>query len=136
MPWSVLHEYNKVSPLPALFILLVRELFIGMATKQPQHTQNDRLAAVDKHIEQSTLKIGKSLKALLFDEKADTEKMLGLLCSGIAGLTIAASKKRDLVTNGAKDDLSKFVVKEMERVRKQYGLKKSDVYKEEFVKTV
>ncbi len=61
--------------------------------------------------------------------------MTSLLCAGIIGLTLATCKRRDLITNGAKDDLSKFVVKEMERIRKQYGLRKSDVYKEEFVET-
>jgi hypothetical protein len=52
---------------------------------------------------------------------------------GIIGLALSASKKHDLVTNGAKDDLSKFVVKEMERVRKQHGLKKNDVYKDKLI---
>ena len=66
---------------------------------------------------------------MLYDEKADADKMLCLLCNGIIGLTVASSKRRDLVTKGAKDDLSKYVVEEMERVRKQYGLKKTDVYK-------
>ena len=55
--------------------------------------------------------------------------MVAKLCKGIAGLAITSSKRHDLVTKSAKDDLSKFVVKEMERVRRQYGLRKSDVYK-------
>lgn len=87
------------------------------------------LQAVDKQIEQYSLKIAKSLKSMLYEEKADTDKMVGMLCTGIIGLTHASSKRRDLVTKNAQNDLSKFVVKEMERVRKQYGLKKSEAYR-------
>ncbi|MCE0524137.1 MAG: hypothetical protein LV480_14625 [Methylacidiphilales bacterium] len=76
-----------------------------MATKQPSTTKNDRLLAVDKQIEQCSLKIAKSLKSMLYDEKADTDNMVASLCAGIIGLTLAASKKRDLVTKGTKDDL-------------------------------
>lgn len=104
-----------------------------MATTQPPKTKNDRLQAVEKQIEVHTTTIAKSLKNLLFEEKADADKMLHQLCKGIGGLAITSSKRHDLLTKSAKDDLSKFVVKEMERVRKQYGLKKSDVYKEESV---
>jgi hypothetical protein len=100
-----------------------------MATTTPSNTKNDRLQAVQKQIELHSTAIAQSLKSLLFDEKADTDKQTAKLCKGIAGLAITSSKRRDLVTKGAKDDLSKFVVEEMERVRKQYGLKKSDVYK-------
>jgi len=102
-----------------------------MTTKQLPQPKNDRLASVDKQIETFSLRIGNSIKVLLSDKKGNSDKMIGLLCSGIIGLTIAASKRRDLVTKGAKDDLSKFVVNEMERVRKQYGLNKSDVYEKE-----
>ncbi len=42
-----------------------------------------------------------------------------------------SSKRHNFVTTLAKDDLSKFVAKEMERVRKQYGLRKSDAYKKD-----
>jgi hypothetical protein len=101
-----------------------------MATKESKYLNDDRLGAVDRRIQQSTLMIHKSLKALFFDKNANAEKMLELLCSGIVDLTLASSQKRDLVARGAKDDLSKFVVKEMERVRKQYGLRKSDVYRD------
>ena len=101
-----------------------------MAKTQPKHSTNDRLQAVQKQIELHTTTIAKTLKSLLFDEKADTDKMLYQLCKGISGLAITSSKRHDLTTKAAKDDLSKFVVKEMERVRKQYGLKKSDVYRD------
>lgn len=104
-----------------------------MATIQPPITKNDRLQAVEKQIEVHTTAIAQTLKSLLFDEKADSDKMIVKLTKGIAGLAITSSKRHDLVTKSAKDDLSKFVVKEMERVRKQYGLKKSDVYKKESV---
>jgi len=100
-----------------------------MATTQQPITKNDRLQAAQNQIELHTTTIAKSLKSLLFDEKADTDKMLYQLCKGISGLAITSSKRYDLVTKSAKDDLTKFVVKEMERVRKQYGLKKSGVYK-------
>jgi hypothetical protein len=40
-----------------------------------------------------------------------------------------SSKRHNYVTTLAKDDLSKFVVKEMGKVRKQYGLRKSDASK-------
>jgi hypothetical protein len=106
-----------------------------MANVQYQQTNESRLTAVDTQIKQHSVTIGKSLKALLSDERANTDKMLASLCCGIIGLTLAASKKRDLVTKSAKDDLSKFVVKEMERVRKQHGLKKTDVYRDEFIET-
>jgi hypothetical protein len=106
-----------------------------MGNVQYHQTNESRLAAVDTHIKQYSITIGKSLKALLYDERANTDKMLAALCSGIIGLTFASSKRRDLVTKGAKDDLSKFVVKEMERVRKQHGLKKTDVYRDEFIET-
>ena len=97
--------------------------------QKSQITKNHRILAVQKQIELHSTAIAKSLKALLHDEKADTDKMIFQLCKGIGGLAITSSKRQDLITKSAKDDLSKFVVKEMERVRKQYGLKKSDVYK-------
>ncbi len=128
---GVSQGYNKASSFPALYDFFVRELFIGMATTQPPITKNDRLQAVEKQIELHTTTIAQSLKSLLYDEKANTDKMLFKLCKGIAGLAITSSKRHDLVTKSAKDDLSKFVVKEMERVRKQSGLKKSDVYRDE-----
>jgi hypothetical protein len=104
-----------------------------MGNVQYHQTNESRHAAVDTQIKQHSVTIGKSMKALLYDERANTDKMLASLCTGIIGLALSASKKHDLVTNGAKDDLSKFVVKEMERVRKQHGLKKNDVYKDKLI---
>lgn len=99
-------------------------------TKKQLSPKNDRLLAVVKQTEEFSSDIAKSLKSLLFDENADSDKMIFKLCRGIAGLSIATCKRHDLLSKSAKDDLSKFVAMEMERVRKQYGLKKSDVYKD------
>lgn len=97
--------------------------------KQFKCPNDDRFREVDRQLKQWSERIAESLTKLLFDEKTNTKKMASQLCAGIIGLTLAASKRRDLIAKGAKEDLSKFVVKEMERVRKQYGLKQSDVYK-------
>jgi hypothetical protein len=93
------------------------------------HLKDSHLTVVDTQMDHYSAKIGESIGKLLHDERADPKKIVTLLCTGIIGLAVSTCRRQGLIQKNAKDELTRFVAREMERVRKQHGLRKNDVYR-------